>query len=619
MAAFVSLFAATGAVAQPPAVSVYPSPNTTSALPGTQITFRGIPASQIGSVQVAGSSTGAHGGAIQADSDGQGGSFIPSQPFAPGETVTVTTGLNVVGGSSGAFHFAIASPFGTIDPLKLPMVPAGSDGVQHFHTRSDLEPASITIKKRSSAAYNGDIFLTPQYGPLQNGPMLLDPSGRMIWFQPLPPNQLAADFRVQQLGSQPVLTWWQGFTNNGSGRGEGVIYNTAYQQIATVQAGNGLQGVDLHEFLVTPQGDAYIVAVSPVHYGSLTKPLMDAVVQEIDIKTGLVLFEWHALDHVPVSESFFKTNAPGHVYDPYHLNSIALDRVGNLVVSMRNTWAVYKIDHQTGAITLDAGQQPEQFQMGLRRRRGVPAQRDRAAGRVDHDVRRRRRTADGSPGAGGSDLGRPESQDGLARPAVSAHPGARHRVRGQRAGPAERRRVRRAGASSPTSRSSARPASEIFDARFTSNTSSYRAYRMSWSGQPNTSPSIAAAPNNDGTTEVWASWNGATTVSSWQVLAGPSAGSLTPLMTARKGGFETGMAASTGMPVFAVQALASNGQVLATSGSASVGPHIGIAGRSAFVSAPRRGRPAGAVHQLEHLPHRGHHHRRAHGDRADGA
>ena len=33
---------------------------------------------------------------------------------------------------------------------------------------------------------------------------------------------------------------------------------------------------------------------------------MDSVVQEIDIKTGLVLFEWHALDHVPVTKSFLR-------------------------------------------------------------------------------------------------------------------------------------------------------------------------------------------------------------------------------------------------------------------------------------------------------------------------
>src|SRR6201995_3028436 len=180
--AFVCLVAAAGASAQPPAVAVYPLPNSTGSLPQTQITFRGIPASQIGSVQVVGSSTGAHSGTIQADSDGQGGSFVPSAPFAPGETVTVTTGLNVVGGTNGSFKFVVEVPFGTINPMKLPMVPAGSNGVQHFHSRPDLQPASITVNQRSSATYNGDIFLTPQYGPVQNGPMLLDPSGNLIWF-----------------------------------------------------------------------------------------------------------------------------------------------------------------------------------------------------------------------------------------------------------------------------------------------------------------------------------------------------------------------------------------------------------------------------------------------------
>jgi hypothetical protein len=125
---------------------------------------------------------------------------------------------------------------------------------------------------------------------------------------------------------------------------------------------------------------------------------------------------------------------------------------------------------------------------------------------------------------------------------------------------------------------------EVFDARFTSNTSSYRAYRLGWSGQPTTPPSIAVAPNNDATTEVWASWNGATTVSSWQVLAGDSPSSVKPLFTVSKGGFETAMAAATGAPYFAVQALDSGGHVLATSTPSVAPAHIGVAGRSAFVS-----------------------------------
>jgi hypothetical protein len=577
-----SLAAAGSALAQP-AVSVFPSPNTSWALPQTQITFRGIPASQIGQVTVVGSSTGAHSGTIEADSDGNGGSFIPSSPFAPGETVTVTTGLDVIGGSGGSFHFGIATPFGTINPMKLPMVSPGSNGVQHFHSRPDLEPASITVNSRSSAAYNGDIFLTPQFGPLQNGPMILDPSGRLIWFAPLPPNQLATDFRVQQLGNQPVLTWWQGFTNNGSGRGEGVIVNSAYQQIATVQAGNGVQGMDLHEFLVTPQGDAWIVGVSPVHYGSLTRPLMDSVVQEIDIKTGLVLFEWHALDHVPISASFFNTNARGFVYDPYHLNSISLDRDGNPIISMRNTWAFYKVSAQTGAIMWTLGSNQNQFTRGPGTQFAF-----------QHDV-----------------LVQPDGtftlfDDGGGPPTVHSARGLRLAVNET----AKTVNVIRQYAHSPalntnfegnvqmlpngdafvgwgqqpyfTEFNSA--GKQIFDARFTSNTSSYRAYRFGWAGQPNTAPNIAAAANNDTTTEVWASWNGATTVSSWRVLAGPSPGSMSPFATVGRNGFETAISASTGLPYFAVQAIGSGGQVLATSGTASVGPHIGVAGRAAFVS-----------------------------------
>src|ERR1700751_2834590 len=100
-----ALLATPGTALAQPAVAVFPSPNTTSALAQTQITFRGIPASQIGHITVVGSRSGAHSGTIEADSDGQGGSFPPSTPFTAGETVTVTTGLDVTGGTSGSFHF----------------------------------------------------------------------------------------------------------------------------------------------------------------------------------------------------------------------------------------------------------------------------------------------------------------------------------------------------------------------------------------------------------------------------------------------------------------------------------------------------------------------------------
>jgi Arylsulfotransferase (ASST) len=577
-----ALLATPGTALAQPAVAVFPSPNTTSALPQTQITFRGIPASQIGHITVVGSSSGAHSGTIEADSDGQGGSFLPSTPFTAGETVTVTTGLDVTGGTSGSFHFGIATPFGTINPMKLPMVPAGSNGVQHFHSRPDLQPASVTVNRQSSSEYGGDIFVTPQYGPVQNGPMILDPSGRTIWFQPLPANELATDFRVQQLNGQPVLTWWQGVTNNGSGRGEGVILNTQYQQIATVQAANGLQGMDLHEFLVTPQGDAYIVGVSPVHYPGMGRPLMDAVVQEIDIKTGLVLFEWHALDHVPITESFFKKGAPGYVFDPYHLNSVALDTDGNLIISMRNTWAVYKVDHNTGAVIWTLGSNANNFNMGAGTKTAF-----------QHDVLvQPNGTFTAFDDGGGPptvhqaravELSVNENSKTVTLAQQFEHsPGLDTNFEGS-AQVLPNGNLFVGWGQQPYFTEFNSAGQEVFDARFTSNTSSYRAYKFPWSPQPGGAPAMVLAPNNDGTTELWTSWDGANAVSSWRVLAGTSASKLVPLQTANWSGFETAIAAPTGVGDFEVQALDSNGKVLATSPMATAKPHIGVAGRTAFV------------------------------------
>lgn len=224
-------------------VSVYPMPGSRFDLPTTQITFRGVPAASIGIVHVSGSVSGVHAGRIEADSDGQGGSFIPSAPFTSGETVTVVTDLNVLGGHDGTFDFAIANPGQPISAAPLPVVSPGAHGVQQFRSRPDLLPPSVSVTERDAPLSAGDIFIAPQFGPLQNGPMILDHAGRLVWFDPIPINRniLVTDFREQDLYGQPVLTWWQGTTNHGSGRGDGVILNQHYQQLATVHAGNGLQ------------------------------------------------------------------------------------------------------------------------------------------------------------------------------------------------------------------------------------------------------------------------------------------------------------------------------------------------------------------------------------------
>ena len=85
--------------------------------------------------------------------------------------------------------------------------------------------------------------------------------------------------------------------------------SSSYKPIATVDAGNGYQA-DLHEFQITPQGSAFLTAYSLVSAdlssagGRRDGILQDAILQEVDIPTGLVMFEWHAYGHVALWDSY---------------------------------------------------------------------------------------------------------------------------------------------------------------------------------------------------------------------------------------------------------------------------------------------------------------------------
>jgi hypothetical protein len=462
----------------------------------------------------------------------------------------------------------------------------GSNGLQHFHSRPDLLPAALTVTKNSAPPSAGDIFVAPQFGPTQNGPMILDRDGGLVWFHPIAisSEQLSTDFRVQTLFGQPVLTWWQGYTSNGNGRGNGYIYNRSYQQQYVVHAAGGLQ-MDLHEFFVTNSGQAYILAVSPLRLSGVSRPVMDGVIQEIDIRTGLVLLEWHALDHINLQESSqFGPHIPGHVADPYHLNSVGLDRDGNLIVSARNTSAVYKIDRNTGQILWRLAGKKSTFKMGsgtstafqhdatVQPDGTITIFDDGAGPPVLHAFSRGIRVA--------LDLTRKTAtlvKEYDHSPNISsAFEGSTQRLPGGD--------VFLGWGQQPYFSETNASGQQDFDAHFNEPTASYRAYRFPWSGQPPTNPAIAVSPRPDGTMDVYASWNGATNVASWRVLSGAGSNSLHTAGTVPLHGFETAINVHSGNPAFAAQALASSGQVLATSQATGAPQHVGIYGRTAFIS-----------------------------------
>ncbi len=549
------------------AVNAFPIPGAHVASPGTQIAFRGIPSSQLTGITVRGSRSGAHGGSIRRDSDGLGGSFVPGRGFRAGETVTVHTPFTVTGARNGTFSFQVANPASGLPRAPGTPTPRTPGDVYAFHTTS-LRPAAVRMDRTGG---QGDIFVGPQRGPLTAGAEILDRNGHLVWYHPTPPGNSLSDFRVQSYRGRPVLTWWQGRVNGGVGSGTDYIFDSSYRQIASVRAANGL-GADLHEFEITNADTALVTAYYPVYANarSVHRPgrqiVLDSVVQEIDIPTGLVLFQWDSLDHVPLTDSrgLLPPRNTREPFDYFHINSIDVDRDGGLVLSARNTWAAYKVSRQTGRVIWTLGGRHSTFKLG-------PG----ATFAFQHDVRIR--------SAGDTTV--TLFDDGGGPPKV-------HQSRALELALDLTHRTARVVYQRQHSPSLAaffegnselllnldsfvgwggvpyfteydRNGKVVLDGRFVGANSSYRAYRFGWTGTPLQPPAVAATKRGRRML-VYASWNGATNVWSWRVLGGSSASSLRPLASSRSHGFETGVETSTQRAV-AVEALDRAGHALGRS------------------------------------------------------
>ena len=368
-----------------------PFPGTPDAAPATNIDFPAVSVAHVASVIVVGSRSGLHAGRLSAQPAGHGSAFSPDRPFAPGERVSVTATFRsaAAGTASGApgrkqisFSFTVART-GSLADREDP-----GTGAHRHHaarrskpltfrlvTEPSFHPPIVKMSGKDTDTAAGDIFLDAQ-NTGQNAAYILNPQGKLLWYQPAPSHDQVHDVRAQSYHGEPVLTYWQGkFVNPpGGGRGQGLILNQHYQRIHTVNAGDGYKGLgaDEHEFVLGHEGSeatAFIGIFAPAQTnltsvgGPSNGPAFDWIVQEIDIATGKVIWEWHALGHVPVKDSHLPYVA-GVRYDYFHLNSIQQLPDGNILISSRNTWAVYLIDKKTGKIIWQLGGKHSSFKMG---------------------------------------------------------------------------------------------------------------------------------------------------------------------------------------------------------------------------------------------------------------
>ena len=563
-------------------VAVSPEPETDTANPHTQISFLGAPAADVTAISVVGARSGTHAGRLVAYSQGDGASFVPGSPFDANERVSVAATIREGARESRVhFRFRTDSPYSTAHTPEFANLPAPAADYSSFATLPGAQPPILSVTTADKDPAAGDILTTNGPGAGQYGPLIYTPQGRLVWFQRLPADETAENLNVQEYEGQRDLTWWRGrVLELGFGQGEDVVMNSRYQTIARLGGGNGLRA-DLHEFQITPHAVAYITAFNPVRCdlskveGVRGGSIIDTSIQEIDMKTGLVRWEWHSLDHIAASESETPAPTDSSPWDWFHINSIDREANGDLLISARNTWAEYQLQAGSGRILWRLGGLKSSFKMGPGTKTAW-----------QHDARM---LADGEL----------TIFDDGSNPPIHAQSRALHIA----LDPTTREARLRVSYIHPTpllspSQGNMQTLADsntvvdygglpqiseyspggalLFDAHLPYDMSSYRGFRAPWSARPLAPPSVSANLNNTGEEMiVHASWNGSTGVSGWRVLAGNKRASLKPLATIGASGFESSLIATKKYAYAAVQALGASGQPIGSSPIVSVGSYQG--------------------------------------------
>ncbi|HYJ68720.1 MAG TPA: arylsulfotransferase family protein [Nocardioidaceae bacterium] len=411
----------------------------------------------------------------------------------------------------------------------------------------------------------GYIFLAPKDGESMTGLLIVDGAGAPVW---IGADERTYDFRVQRYEGEPVLTYWRGDrVQRFLGAGDFVLLDQHYEEIATITT-HGIPGADYHDMTLTDEGTALLIGHRLVQRdltaigGAPNAWVSDGIVQEVDVATGKVVFQWDSLKHIPVGQTqiavdrFGRGMSRAKPIDYTHLNSVTEDGDGHLLISARNTSAVYRVDRKTGEVDWTLGGKATDFRM-LGRSRFF----------WQHDAQR-------------------QNDSTITLFDNEAHPDMAKHSRGLRLALDRKAHIARVVTEylPPDDRLSGSqgnlqvmPNGHVFvgwgsqhyyseytadgdlllDADFGTG-ESYRAYRFPWVGRPSDPPTLVV----DGST-AYVSWNGATEVASWRFLAGDDADSARNVGTVRRGGFETS-AEIPNAPYVAVQALDADGNVLAT-------------------------------------------------------
>ncbi|KAI8218087.1 hypothetical protein K4K53_008945 [Colletotrichum sp. SAR 10_77] len=454
-----------------------------------------------------------------------------------------------------------------------------------YRSRPDLAPPRLNITIPATAdVEQGYLFVAPfaglpdtpteQHGPRQAGPYIFRDDGELVWSGYAIYSIWATNFQAARWRGRDVLFSFEGDHNPGYGHGHGHVtfLDQHYETIRELRAGNH-KLVDKHEFHVVNEETGLIQIYQPVPrdltpWGAEPEQqwIVNAIIQELDIATGKLLFEWSSLDHVTPDEAILPIN-PGQAgsgynssdaWDYFHINSVDKDATGNYLICARDACSVHKINGTDGSIIWRLAGTNSSFDLG----EGVDfcfqhharwlsqdgdeevlSLYDNSAHGTEHGGGREVHTAPTSSGKiirVNTRTWKAELVQGFYPPddLLSKSQGSTQILPGGNA-------LVNWGSSGAVTEFKA-DGTAIFHAYMDSGdlgvaVENYRAFRFNWTGLPSEEPAIVALENKDGTA-VYVSWNGDTETETWRFYElTDEYGSRSFLGESRRTGFETSL------------------------------------------------------------------------------
>ncbi|OQE44111.1 hypothetical protein PENCOP_c002G05859 [Penicillium coprophilum] len=431
---------------------------------------------------------------------------------------------------------------------------------------------------------------TMKYQQYQVGPYIYDDSGVLIWAgAPLYDNHNVFDFKpVHNIGDDPYLSFIVGWEYDDSKKGHGAILNNHYEVEKEVQALSDVHDFNMHEFNIMDGGKTALACIYRPQLVSLTdfgRPTEESWVTvggfvEVDIETSKVLVQWDSFDKINLHEStmFHESDAPAGSpgWDYVHINAVDKNEAGDYLISLRFTNTIYLISGKDGSILWRLGGKESNFEQDFTFSKQHDVKFVSSDG-THHVISMLNNASD----EGGQDekissvlfieldtsvapmtakvmkrINRPDSGLTRLRGSARALPNGNVFI-----GWSER------GYSSEH----ASNGDLLMTARFVSDRySTYRSYKGEFTGRPTAPPDLVASvygtSDEDMTTIIHVSWNGATDVVQWKFYAqARDHGQSVLLGTTNKTDFETMFIADGYMDFVSAEAIDIDGNVMHTS------------------------------------------------------